>query len=169
MHRLAQGIRALNAWATPVDYAAARQVLSPELMDLFQRMRRSEQLHSLRVMAALTAQGHTDPDLLVAALLHDCGKSRYPMTLAGRTAAVLVRMFAPEAFRRWSQGAPSGWRRPFVVAARHPAWSAEDMLTAGASPRAAELARRHQTPLSASLTTDEDTLLVAFQAADDVQ
>jgi hypothetical protein len=154
------------AWATPVDIAHAEQVLSPELMKLFGRMRRSEQLHSLRVTEALRAEGHSEPDLLTAALLHDCGKSRYPLTLAGRVAAVLIRGIAPRAYARWSAGEPRGWRRPLVIAAQHPAWSAEDMLAAGASPRAAALARRHQTPLSGPASTEEDRLLVALQCAD---
>ena len=165
--RIAQGLRALFAWATPVDTAAAAGVLSPELMALFGRMRRSEQLHSLRVMRTLRAQGYTDPDLLTAALLHDSGKSRYPLGLVGRTLAVLARHYLPGPFARWSAGEPSGWRRPFVIAEQHPGWSAEDMLAAGASARAASLARRHQLPHIKHPVSDEDRLLALLQAADD--
>ncbi len=165
--RLWQGIRALFAWGLPVDYAAAESVLSPELMRLFHRMRRSEQLHSLRVMRTLRARGHDRPELLVAALLHDCGKSRHPFTLADRTLAVLVRKLLPRRFDMWSQGEPVGWRRPFVIAAQHPAWSAEDMAAAGASPLATALSRRHQQPLSGPAATEEDRLLALLQSADD--
>ena len=35
----------------------------------------SDQRHSLNVMRTLRRQGHTEPDLLAAALLHDVGKS----------------------------------------------------------------------------------------------
>jgi hypothetical protein len=135
-------------------------------MRLFGRMRRSEQLHSLRVMATLRERGHAEPDLLAAALLHDCGKSRYPLSLAGRTLAVLIHALAPGAYRRWSAGAPRGWRRPLVIAAQHPGWLAEDMLAAGAPARAAGLARRHQTSPGDPPATDEDRLLAALQAAD---
>ena len=165
--RIAQGLRALFAWATPVDTAAAEAVLSPELMRLFNRMRRSEQLHSLRVMRCLQAQGHNDPDLLTAALLHDSGKSRYRLGLVGRTLAVLVGHFAPGAFARWSSGEPAGWRRPFVIAEHHPEWSAQDMLAAGASERASALARRHQLPHVRKPVGEEDRLLALLQAADE--
>ncbi len=165
--RLVQGLRALFAFATPVDEAAARAALSPALFALFRRMARSEQLHSLRVMRRLQAAGCHDPDLLIAALLHDCGKSRYGMTLLGRTLAVLTRRLLPRRYRAWSQGQPQGWRRPFVITAQHPAWSAEDMLAAGASPRAASLARRHQDPLPEAPRDEADRLLALLQAADD--
>ena len=43
--RIGQGVRALLAFATPVDDEAARTVLvTPALFGLFKRMRRSEQL-----------------------------------------------------------------------------------------------------------------------------
>lgn len=155
------------AWATPVDTNAAEAVLSPALMALFCRMRRSEQLHSLRVMRLLQARGQTDPDLLTAALLHDCGKSRYPLGLVGRSLAVPVQKFLPGAYARWSAGEPRGWRRPLVIRAQHPAWSAEDMQAAGASARAVSLARRHQDPHIERPASEEDVLLAALQAADD--
>jgi hypothetical protein len=165
--RLRQGLRAIFALASPVDYEAAAEVLSPSLMRLFRRMSRSEQLHSLRVMRTLSAQGHADPDLLAAALLHDCGKSRYRFALPERVTVVLVKKLAPASFARWSMGEPRGWRRPFVIAARHPQWSAEDMESAGASMLAAALARRHQDRVDGVSTSVEDRLLVALQAADD--
>ncbi|MCC6904562.1 MAG: HD domain-containing protein, partial [Anaerolineae bacterium] len=94
-YRLGQMRRALTAFMTPVDEAAAEAVLAPELMHLFRRMRRSEQLHSLRVMHLLRAQGHTNRDLLTAALLHDCGKSRVAFALAGRVAVVIGAKLFP--------------------------------------------------------------------------
>lgn len=167
IHRLRQGMRAIVAFSHPVDDGAVAEVLTPSLMTLFKRMRRVEQLHSLRVMQTLIAQGHTDPDLLVAALLHDCGKSRYRFTLPERVAIVLARRFAPAAYARWSMGEPDGWRRMFVIAARHPQWSAEDMQSAGASTRAAWLARRHQDSVEGVPTSEENRQLLALQQADD--
>ncbi len=134
-HRINQGLRAVFALGHPVDYDAVAEVLSPPLMRLYCRMRRVEQLHSLRVMRTLVAHGQTDPDLLVAALLHDCGKSRYRFTLPERVLVVLVKRLAPAAYARGSMGEPDGWRRMFVIAARHPQWSADDMQAAGASTR----------------------------------
>lgn len=167
IRRISQGLRALVAFAIPVDDDAARRVLSnPALFRLFKRMRRSEQLHSLRVVKTLQGQGHDHPDLLAAALLHDSGKSRCRLTIFGRTLAVLGRRLLPSRAARWAQGEPRGWRRPFVIAEQHPVWSAEDMAAAGASPLAVTLARRHQEPPAESPQSEEDHLLALLQAAD---
>ncbi len=167
MHRLRQGLRALTAFTRPVDFDAARAVLSPGLLPLFERMRRSEQQHSLRVMRALQVAGHTHPDLLTAALLHDCGKARVPLTLFGRTLTVLARRFTPRLAARLSEGDPRGLRRPFVVARCHPDWSAADMAAAGAPPLAVALARRHADRVAGSPQSEGDQLLALLQKADD--
>jgi hypothetical protein len=164
--RFRQGLRALAAFARPVDTAAAQAVLSLELMGLFRRMRRSEQQHSLRVMRTLQAQGYSDPALLTAALLHDAGKSRYPFTLVERTLVVLARKALPRQYAAWSRAGPWGWRRMFAIAAQHPVWSAEDMAAAGAPELAVRLARRHQEPPIRNPQSAEDRLLAALQAAD---
>jgi hypothetical protein len=165
--RIRQGLRAMTAFMRPVDYEAVGEVLTPELLALFKRMRASEQQHCLRVMAALRREGQDDRDLLTAALLHDVGKTRYPLTLFGRTSAVLITRFAPRLAERWSEGEPRGWRRPLVIARRHPAWSGEEMAAAGASERAANLARRHQSEIViGSPASKEDRLLALLIAAD---
>jgi hypothetical protein len=68
-----QGIRALTAFAQPVDLDLAAAHLSPPLLTLFGRMQRNDQLHSLNVLRSVLAQGPTPPDLATAALLHDSG------------------------------------------------------------------------------------------------
>src|SRR6478752_6619227 len=54
----------LVAWTTPAQLA------------LFDRMHVADQRHGLDVVASLRAEGVTDPDLLVAGLLHDAGKGQ---------------------------------------------------------------------------------------------
>ncbi len=49
-------------------------LLSPGELLLFERMARFDQRHALDVYHTLLRGGHTDPLLLRAALLHDCGK-----------------------------------------------------------------------------------------------
>jgi hypothetical protein len=164
--RFMQGIRAIFAFALPVDEQAAAGVLSPELFDLFRRMRRSEQIHSLRMMKALRDAGYDQPDLLTAALLHDVGKSRLRLTLIDRVLIVLVKYGAPKVFAQWGQGDPVGARRRYVLGAKHAEWSAEDMLSAGASERAASLARRHMDEIDAA-ASEEDRLLLLLMQADD--
>lgn len=168
--RMGQGLRALTAFSRPIDYAVVESILTPELTTLFKRMRRSEQEHSIRVMRTLRSQGHTQPDLLVAALLHDVGKSRCPYTLFDRVLIVLVgRLITWNLIWYWGKkGNPRGWRRPFVVAVQHPIWSAEDMAQAGATPLAVTLARHHQDKLGHPPQSEEERLLVLLQEADNL-
>lgn len=165
--RLRQGLRALTAWSRPVDEALASSVLSPEQMRLFRRMRRGEQLHSLNVLRAVRAAGHRDPDLLVAALLHDVGKTVGPFRLHERVLVVLVRRLFPTLYHHWGQSEPRSWRRPFAISLRHPEWSAQMVAGAGGSPRAVELVRRHMEKVPDPPRDETERLLLALQAADD--
>ncbi len=166
--RLRQGVRALLAGLRPVDFATARSILSPAEYGLFLRLRRSEQLHSLNVLRAVRTAGESDPDLLVAALLHDVGKTVAPFTLPERVLVVLVRRFAPALYARWGQGPPRGPTRAFAISQRHPAWSAELLAEAGSRATVVALARRHQERLSGPPQDELERLLLALQAADDL-
>jgi len=133
--RVRQGVRALSAWAKPVDHALVEATLAEPLRVLFYRMRRSEQLHSLNVLRRVMAAGEAPAALRVAALLHDCGKARAPFSLPERVIVVLVKAAAPSLAKQWGAGDESGlrtWRRPFVLSAQHPAWGAAMAELAGA-------------------------------------
>jgi hypothetical protein len=148
-----------------------RRVLPPALAERFARLSPGEQAHGLRVLRAVAAGAHpyaARPELLQAALLHDLGKSLAPLNLFERTCVVLARRLLPTAAARWSRGPERGWRRAFVAAARHPEWGAELAVRAGAAPLVAALIRRHQAPLAAP-RTPEDEMLAVLQAADDDQ
>jgi len=166
-YRLQQGLRALGAWLRPVDDEAAARHLSPPLYALYRQMRRSERLHSVRVLRDLLDAGHTQPDLLTAALLHDVGKTRHPFSLPEKVLVVLVKAFAPRLYACWGRAAPRGWRRPFAVSAQHPAWGAEMVARAGGSPLTVALIRHHADPAPAALPEETARLLAALQAADD--
>ncbi len=169
LYRLRQGLRALVSWLRPVDDTRAARVLSPALFDLYRRMRRSERQHSLRVLRCLIDAGHTEPDLLVAALLHDVGKIRVPYYLPEKVLIVLVKAAAPSLYQQWGRGPAQGWRRPFAVGVQHPAWGADMVAAAGGSPLAVDLIRRHADYLDGrdESDSDADTLLRALQAVDD--
>jgi len=152
---------------TASDLSPARAVLTDKQMAIFTRLQACEQIHGLRVLQTLQAQGESHPDLMTAALLHDVGKCRLPLRLWERVAIVLGRRFFPERVKHWGSATPSGWRRPFVVAAWHPTWGAEMAREAGASPLAVYLIREHQNQLPAAVPDSlEVHLLSLLQQAD---
>jgi len=153
----------------PAEQAEVQTLLGGGLAQLFRRQTVGEQAHSLRVMRTV-ATGGTEyaarPELLQAALLHDVGKSVAPLTPVDRAVVVLARRWAPSAARRWGAGPAAGLRRPFVTALRHADWGADLCAQAGAPPLTVDLIRRHQTPVTAP-ATPEDEMLALLQAADD--
>lgn len=167
--RLRQGFRAVFAFSQPVDLDLAAQYLSPELLALFGRMQRGEQLHSLRVLRDVLAQESNTPhDLALAALLHDVGKSRYPLAVWQKTLTVLVRAGLPGLFKKWSKGdAVNFWLRPFVVHVQHPLWSAELIAAEGTSERAVWLVEHHADSLNLWVNHPNRDLLRRLQVADD--
>jgi hypothetical protein len=168
-YRFRQGLRALESRLRPVDDTLAGEYLSPALYTLYRRMRRSERQHSLRVLHSLIAAGHTDPDLLVAALLHDVGKTRTRFFLPEKVLVVLVKAASPGLYWRWGSGSARGWRRPFAVSVQHPAWGADMVAAAGGSPLAVELIRRHADSLESSKDrTRTDCLLQVLQTVDNL-
>ena len=142
--RLRQGLNALLAFAQPVDRAQAARHLTPALQQCFTRLRRSEQLHSLRVLRALQAESAVGPDLAVAALLHDVGKTRWPFPLWQRVLVVVVPALAPTLAKRLARGRETDLlARPFLLCEQHPAWGARMARAAGASERTAWLIENH--------------------------
>ena len=105
--------------------------------------------------------------MLAAALIHDVGKILSPLSILDRVLIVLGQHFLPRAARRWGEGEARGWRRPFVVAARHAAWGADLAEQAGASGRTVRLIRRHQDSLTGDTAGEEDRLLADLHAADE--
>lgn len=75
MYRISQFFRALVAWVPKQELSLLSEYLTPLQAELFQRMPRCDQRHGLDVFHALRTKQHNDHDLLIAALLHDVGKS----------------------------------------------------------------------------------------------
>jgi len=172
IYRLRQLWETLHARPTAPDLALAQGVLAPALIALFLRLQPSEQAHSLRILGRLLEQGENHPDLLAAALLHDVGKSRYPLQVWDRIVIVVGKAVLPKQARFWGQGQPRGWRRAFVIAEQHPVWGAEMAGGAGASPLTVSLIRNHQeitTPPGHLAETPqiENLLLHRLQRLDD--
>ena len=81
-------------------------------------MPRSDQVHALKVWAAVKLAGFDDPALAQAALLHDVAKHLGGVTLLHRVAVVLIKAFAPGAWR-----APEDVSRALAAQLRYPLWA----------------------------------------------
>jgi hypothetical protein len=133
--RVSQAEReALGSWV-PADLRA-----------LFEQMPRPDQRHGLDVVAALRAAGHDDRDLLLAGLLHDCGKGR-TVRLWHRVAWSLGERYGDGVVRLARQ--VPGWDAALERLATHAERSAEMALAAGCPPRTAELIRHQAEPVDA--------------------
>jgi hypothetical protein len=64
----------LGARVTPEERAALAAWTSPPMLAVFDSMHVADRRHGLDVVASLRAERVTDPDLLLAGLLHDAGK-----------------------------------------------------------------------------------------------
>jgi hypothetical protein len=165
-YRTLQFIRTILGKPTKSQLQIARHHLPASLMPLFERMSPADQSHSLRVCEALIHQGHANPDLLAAALLHDVGKSRVTPTVWERVLVVLANQIAPRRVLNWSEAEARGWRKPFVTAHKHPDWGADLVAKRGGSDTLIQLIRYHQAE-PGSLQDDElITLLSLLQTAD---
>lgn len=156
--------------AVPLESAARDEVaavLSARELALFDRFALNDQWHSYRVMKMLQAAGHEQKPLLVAALLHDVGKTQVVLNIWERSLIVLASIFLPRQTAVWGQGEAVGWKRPFVVKMQHPAWSAEMATVAGSHPQAVRLMQRHQDKIPPDDTSEEAQLLRLLQWADD--
>jgi HD domain len=80
LYRSRQVLHALRPHIEPDELDAARELLSEPEARLFFAMERRDQRHGLEVAGRLR-QSADDRSLLVAALLHDCGKGSVPVWL----------------------------------------------------------------------------------------
>ena len=136
----------LRVWLTPAQFR------------LFESMHRADQRHGLDVVAALKAGLQTEPDLLIAGLLHDCGKGR-GLHVWHRVGWSLSERYGPRTERLLLR-AP-GFAPAFEVIAAHAARSAELALDAGCSAVTADLIRHQAEPVDDVLGR---ALLIADQA-----
>lgn len=131
VRRLARSLSA--RYAHPDDAWAAAQ-LTPAEARVYLGMDARDREHACRVTRHLLRDHpHAAPEVVAAALLHDCGKSIRPYRVAER---VLVGLMP----NRLARLLPLG---PLWVRAYHPELGAELLARADARPRVARLVARH--------------------------
>ena len=145
MRRVGQFVGHLSPRVEPHREAAAMALLPPRARELFASMPLADRRHALRVVAELEAGGHSDRDLLAAALLHDAAKG-HRMRLWHRVAGVLLEAVAPRVLTRLADAPVNSWRYPFHLYLEHPRLSADLAVAAGCSPRSAALIRGDAPP-----------------------
>lgn len=132
--------------------------LTAAQMALFDSMHRADQRHGLDVVGALRAERQSNPDLLLAGLLHDCGKGR-ALHVWNRVGWSLAEHYGRRVERLMLR--LPGFRTAFATIAVHAARSAEMALVAGCSPVTADLIRHQAEPIDDVLGR---ALLLADQA-----
>lgn len=145
-----------------------KATLSEAEYDLFTRQSIASQQHSYRVWRSLKDADRKERDLLTAALLHDIGMTKIRTFWWDRPLVVLAQALAPNRTKQWAHGETRGWRRPFVIRAKHPEWGAEMAAACGSSDVTVELIRRHQEPVKENSKVGQEELRRWLQWADDM-
>jgi len=140
--------RHLAGRVSAAERAELDRWLTPAQRRLFEDMHRADRRHGLDVVAELRRQGHADPDLLLAGLLHDCGKDR-SVGLWHRVAWSLGERYG-DGVRHLLARLP-GFAAAFVNLEQHADRSAELCLAAGCGERVAHLVRNQSQPGSDSM------------------
>ena len=146
----------LGRVSTPERHGLESWLSDPQLA-LFDSMHRADQRHGLDVVATLRAEGRDDPELLLAALLHDCSKGP-GVRLPHRVAWSLAERYGEGVSAVFSR--VPGFPIAFVRLRDHADDSADLALAAGCSARTADLIRHQDAPVDADAG-------VALQLADE--
>ena len=129
---------------SPAERRDLETWLSGPQLALFDSMHRADQRHGLDVIATLRAEDHDDPDLLLAALLHDCSKGP-AVRLPHRVAWSFGERYGDGVLDVFSH--MPGYRTAFMRLRDHADDSAELALQAGCSERTADLIRHQAAPV----------------------
>ncbi|RRR76550.1 MAG: hypothetical protein EI684_02890 [Candidatus Viridilinea halotolerans] len=141
-YRFSQFRRAVGARVTPEDLMLAADLLTPGEWRLFMAMPTYDRRHCLDVCATLQAAGHTEPLLLRAALIHDCGKvddAGRPMALGWYVVATILKRMPALYLAAARLG---GAHHPVAIYAEH-AWRGARMAAAAGSPPELVATLRH--------------------------
>ena len=162
--RIVQGLRGLTPGraGARVDRSML-EYLSPAQYAQFVALPPFDQQHLCRVANHLRAHGVTEPEVIVAGLLHDIGKSdgQHHVHLSDRVAKVLLKRISPNMLQQVSDRYPNGPFTGLALTMRHPEIGAQIAGELGCSERTCWLIRNHE---AESDLGDPD--LARLQAAD---
>ncbi len=133
----------LRAKVLPAERSDLGAWLTPAQLALFDTMHVADRRHGLDVAATLRADGVTDPDVLLAGVLHDAGKGQ--TGLPPRIVYALGQAYGPWVWR--VGGLLPGGRAALARLQTHAETSAELAAGAGCSSRTVELIRHQDAPL----------------------
>lgn len=165
VHRVSQFVRACTTRHDPaLDNELRRLLADDRQWALLARLPHFDRVHHLQVYRRLVASGHSDPDLLRAALLHDIGKADQcgRVMLAHRVARVLLKATWPDALARITSQDGTWLTHGLYLAEHHARLGADLAREGGASERCCELILQHDRHVSGA-----DAELAALVAADD--
>lgn len=157
MRQRVRQFRDASRGPTAEDLALARRFVPPAFWKLFAGQSPRDQRHAARTAAWLLNRGHDDPDLVLAALLHDIGKGH--QRKRDRVAYVVAGWLRTDR-RVGSPASRLELRRAIARSARHAEAGAALLEAAGAPARVVELTRLHHVP------PGEDGMLALLQRAD---
>ncbi len=146
LHLARRFLGVLSARVDRHELAILDCYLCPGERELFLSMRVADQRHSLDLCRRLRRDGHADPDLLRAALLHDVGKAFGVLPLPYRVTFALCRLLTPGLADWLSAPERPAWCRPFYLAAHHAAIGARAAERAGSNARVVCLIGGHDSP-----------------------
>jgi len=154
-HRVRQFFGALRPHVHDADRREAYPWLNEAQQLVFESMMLRDQQHGIEVFRRVSLSSPRDAPLIVAALLHDCGKGQ--VRLWQRVAHVLM----PSGVRRTlASETGASWRRAFWRLTHHPELGAVTVAATGADPDAVRMIREQEAPA-------RDRRLALLQAADD--
>ena len=149
-YRLHQFLQAISPHLDSSEISWALDHLPPEASSLFLRQSKSEQRHALDVAQSLMSEKNAltvsnFQNLLVAALLHDCGKSMVSIHLWHRVFIVLMQKMPHSLWSRLERSA-SIFAAPLKTASQHALWGANLAKRAGLDPEICLLIHDHHSP-----------------------
>ena len=154
LYRSRQVLHALRPRLDPAELAFARSLLTDSERRLFDGLELRDQRHAVAVLTNVRVHTH-DHDVLVAALLHDCGKGTVPLWLR------ILKVVSPAVLEKVARAQPStGWRHAAYRLANHERIGEGMAREAGVSEGAIRLIGGHPAP-------EDQWKATILEAADD--